>query len=116
MKTAPKTDGSKILTNMLKYAVYCLGFGMMQLFNCCLEGLKTWNNCNIGWEGIPGHSAGQWPVERRSIYNSHCQYNLAECHRIVMPRDPTYVWATCSQEGTRPRGHLQVYRRDRDGP
>ena len=48
-----KRGGSKTIKIMLKYAVYCLGFGMLQLSNCCLEDLKTWSNCNIGWEGIP---------------------------------------------------------------
>ena len=79
---------------------------MMQLFNCCLEGLKTWNNCNIGWEGIPGNSTGQWPVERRSIYNSPCQYNLTEFHRIVMPRDPM-----CGPHVVRKgHGHEAIYK------
>ena len=54
-----KRGGSKTIKIMLKYAEYCLGFGMLQLSNCCLEDLKTWSNCNIGWEGIPLDN-GQW--------------------------------------------------------
>ena len=48
-----KKGGSKTIEIMLKYAVYCLGFGMLQLSNCCYEDLKTWSNCNIRLEGIP---------------------------------------------------------------
>ena len=32
---------------------------MLQLPNCCLEDLKTWSNCNFGWEGIRLDN-GQW--------------------------------------------------------
>ena len=68
MKTVLKIDemgGSKTIKIMLNYEVYCLGFGRLQLSNCCFEDLKTWSNCNIGLEGIA--------LERMSIYSSHCQ-------------------------------------------
>ena len=72
-----KRGGSKTIKIMLKYAVYCLGFGMLQLSNCCLEDLKTWSNCNIGWEGIPLDN-GQW--KERIFIVVLTSMNLTECH------------------------------------
>ena len=69
---------------MLKYAVYCLGFRMLQLSNCCLEDLKTWSNCNIGWEGIPLDN-GQW---KEGVFIAVIsRMNLTECHRMAIPGD-----------------------------
>ena len=53
-----KMKGSKIIKNMLKYAVYCLGFGMFQL------------------SGATATFTEQWPVERKSIYSRPCQYEF----------------------------------------
>ena len=103
-----KRGGSKTIKIMLKYAVYCLGFGMLQLSNCCLEDLMTWSNCKIGWEGIPLDN-GQW--KERVFIVVLTSMNLTECHRMAIPGDPM-----CSQEGARPPGHLQFCRRGRDGP
>ena len=74
-------DGSKITKIILNYAVYCLGFGMLQLSNCCLEDLKTRSNCNIRWDGIPLDN-GEW---KEGVLAS---MNLMECHRMAVPGDP----------------------------
>ena len=90
MKTVLKTDvdgWSKITKIILKYAVYYLGFGMLQLYNCCLNDRKTWSNSNIGWEGIPLDN-GQWKEgEFRVVLVS---INLAECHRVEIPGVPMF--------------------------
>ena len=80
-----KRGGSKTIKIKLKYAVYCLGFVMLQLSNCCLEDLKTWSNCNIGWEGIPLDN-GQW--KERVFIVVLTSMNLTECHRMAIPGDP----------------------------
>ena len=80
-----KRGGFETIKIMLKYAVYCLGFGMLQLSNCCLEDLKTWSNCNIGWEGIPLDN-GQW--KERIFIVVLTSMNLTECHRMAIPGDP----------------------------
>ena len=84
-----KRGRSKTIKIMLKYhAVYCLGFGMLQLSNCCLEDLKNLEQLQH-WLG--GHSTGQWPVERKStcIYSSPCQ---CEIHLISLPTYPNFCW------------------------
>ena len=53
---------------------------MLQLFNCCLEDLKTWSNCNIRWEGIPLDSS-HFVVVLASM-------DLTDCHREAIPGDP----------------------------
>ena len=58
---------------------------MLQLSNCCLEDLKTWSNCNIGWEGIPLDN-GQW--KERVFIVVLASMNLTECHRMAIPGDP----------------------------
>ena len=78
-------DGSKIYKIRLKYAVYCLGFGMLQLSNCCLQDLKTWSNCNISWEGIPLDSS-QWKEGVFVVVLA--SMDLTECHRMAIPGDP----------------------------
>ena len=69
----------------LKYALYCLGFGMLQMSNCCLEEFKTWGNCNISWGGIPLDSSqckeGVFVVVLASM-------DLTACHRVAIPGDP----------------------------
>ena len=106
-----KRGRSKTIKIMLKYAVYCLGFGLLQLSNCCLEDLKTWSNCNIGWEGIPLDN-DQW--KERVFIVVLASMNLTECHRMTIPGDP--MCGLHSQEGTLPPGHLQFCRKGRDGP
>ena len=70
-------DGSKITKIMLNYAVYCLGFGMLHLSNCCLEDLKTWRNCNSSWDGIPLDN-GKW--KEKVFVVVLAIMNLMECH------------------------------------
>ena len=88
-----KRGGSKTIKIKLKYAVYCLGFGVLQLSNCCLEDNKTWSNCNIGWEGIPLDN-GKW--EERVFIVVLASMNLTECHRMAIPGDPM-----CGKRGSR---------------
>ena len=80
-----KRGGSKTIKIMLKFAVHYLGFGMLQLSNCCLEDLKTWSNCNIGWEGIQLDN-GQW--KERLFIVVLDSMNLTECHGMAIPGDP----------------------------
>ena len=84
-KILMKIGGSKISKIMLKYAVYCLGFGMLKLSNCCLEDLKTWSNYNISWECIPLDSS-QWKEGVFLVVLA--SMDLTECHRIAIPGDP----------------------------
>ena len=87
---------------MLKCAVYCLGCGMLQLSNCCLEDLKTWSNCNIGWEGIPLDN-GQWKEGVFIVVLA--RMNLTDCHRMAIPGDHM-----CGLDEVRKgHGHQAIY-------
>ena len=55
---------------------------MMQLSNCCLEDLKTWSNCNVGWEDIP-LAIVQWKEEVFIVVL--VSMHLTECHRMAIP-------------------------------
>ena len=80
-----KMGGTKTIKIILIYAVYCLGFGMLQLSNCCLEDLKTCANSNIDWACIPLDS-GQWKEGIFIVVLA--SMNLTECHRVTIPGDP----------------------------
>ena len=74
-------DGSK----MLKDALHCLWFGMLQLSNCCLEDLKTWRYYNIGWECIPLDNT-QW---KEGVFVAIViSMNLTKCHGMAISGDP----------------------------
>ena len=57
---------------------------MLQLSNCCLEGLKTWRYYNIGWECIPLDN-NQWKGVFVAILAS---MNLTEWHGMAISGDP----------------------------
>ena len=65
--------------------MYCLWFGMLQLSNCCIEDLKTWRDCNIGWECIPLDNS-QWKEGLFVVILA--SMNLTECHRVVISGNP----------------------------
>ena len=77
---------------------------MLQLSNCCLEDLKTWSNCNIGWGGggIPLDNSqrkeGVFIVVLASM-------NLTECHRMAIHGD-----SMCGLHVVRKgHGHQAIY-------
>ena len=80
-----KMGGSKTIKNHIKICSVLFRVGMLQLSNFCLENLKTWSNCNTGWECIPLDN-GQWKEGVFIVVLA--SMNLTECHRMAIPGDP----------------------------
>ena len=97
-----KMGGSKTIKIILIYAVFCLGFGMLQLSNCCIEDIKTWTNCNHGWACTPLDN-GQWKEGVFIVVLA--SMNLTECHTVTIPGDPM-----CGLHiVTKGHGHQAIY-------
>ena len=58
---------------------------MLQLSNCCLEYLKTWRNCNTGWEGIPLENC-QWG--KGVFVVIFASVDLTKCHGVAVSGNP----------------------------
>ena len=59
--------------------------GMLQLFDCCLEDLKTWRDYDIGWECLPLDNS-QWKAGIFAVILASA--TLTECHRVAISGNP----------------------------